>query len=409
MNGIERRNRLVPRQRSTQSFWRRGRLAGMLAMSLGFGQAAQAGEPGPPPGRMLDVGGHRMHIQCEGSGAPTVVLDAGLGGSSLDWDGVRQELAHTGRVCGYDRAGMGWSESGPAPRTASRIADELFLLLLEAREQPPYVLVGHSFGGYVVQLFAHRYPYLVAGAVLVDASHGEQVERYAAPPLRLNIAPRRVPGAVQRVSYSTPKVPSGMPESKRTLAMSLLTQPKARRAMTDEYLYFRESAEQVRRAESFPPVPLVVISHGQRIWPEGRVGLLAENLWLQLQSELARLSPLSAHVIAERSGHHVPLDQPRLVADATAMVLDFAVNGEVLSARPRMMPATDRGERAARWLAFDHGIWISDHLRPGLGLHRAPPSGEWLQARSDTGRHMRIGHFSGTGQPASQQVVHFDK
>ena len=101
----------------------------------------------PPPGTLVDVGGFRLHINCVGTGSPTVVLDAGLGGSSLDWSLVQPELGRSTRVCAYDRAGMGWSDPGPQPRTPGQIARELHTLLTNAGIAGPYVLVGHSLAG----------------------------------------------------------------------------------------------------------------------------------------------------------------------------------------------------------------------------------------------------------------------
>jgi pimeloyl-ACP methyl ester carboxylesterase len=128
----------------------------------------------PAPGEMVSVSGHDMQIYCTGkaSGGPTVVMDAGLGGGLLDWQTVRPKVATFARVCSYDRSGIGWSKSGPTPRTSSQIVKELHALLLKnAGEDGPYVLVGHSsFGGANVQLYAAEYPKEVAGMVLVDSA-----------------------------------------------------------------------------------------------------------------------------------------------------------------------------------------------------------------------------------------------
>ena len=123
----------------------------------------------PPPGRLVDVGGYRLHIHCLGTGSPTVVLDAGLSGMSHDWNLVQAEIAQTTRVCAYDRAGMGWSDAGPLPRTPEQIARELHTLLTNAGIASPYMLVGHSLGGKNVRMFALQHPEQVAGMVLVDA------------------------------------------------------------------------------------------------------------------------------------------------------------------------------------------------------------------------------------------------
>src|SRR5215207_4765289 len=111
----------------------------------------------PPPGQLVDVGGHRLHIQCVGTGSPTVITESGLGGTSLDWSLVQPAVAQTTRICSYDRAGWGWSDPGPSPRTSGRIVEELRSLLAAAGIAGPYVLVGHSVGGLHAQLFASRY------------------------------------------------------------------------------------------------------------------------------------------------------------------------------------------------------------------------------------------------------------
>src|SRR3954451_515030 len=123
----------------------------------------------PPPGQMVDVGGYRLHINCVGTGSPTVVIDAGWGDWSGGWSRVQPEAAKTTRVCTYDRAGMGYSEAGPLPRTAEHFARELHALLQHAGVLGPYVLVGHSFGGAPVRVFAHAYAPEVAGVVLIEA------------------------------------------------------------------------------------------------------------------------------------------------------------------------------------------------------------------------------------------------
>src|SRR5215204_5866600 len=125
----------------------------------------------PPPGQLVDIGGYRLHLWCTGNGVPAVVLDTGLGGSSADWGFVQPEVARFTRVCSYDRAGMGYSDSGPMPRTARRIARELVELLNRSRVSGPVVLVGASLGGFSVRLFASEYPGRAAGLVLVDATH----------------------------------------------------------------------------------------------------------------------------------------------------------------------------------------------------------------------------------------------
>jgi pimeloyl-ACP methyl ester carboxylesterase len=122
---------------------------------------------------LVDVGGYMMHINCIGQASPTIILEAGMGDFSLIWAYVQPEVARFTRVCSYDRAGYGWSETSPFPRTANTMMEELHTLLANANIQGPYVLVGHSMGGMLVRAYAHNYPDEVAGMVLVDSAHEE--------------------------------------------------------------------------------------------------------------------------------------------------------------------------------------------------------------------------------------------
>src|SRR5262245_10874572 len=138
-------------------------IACVLAL-LAAGEGASAGE------RKVDVGGYRLNLRCSGRGAPVVVLDAGAGEKLQTWDWVAPEVKKFTRVCAYDRAGLGKSDAGPEPRTSERIVAELDALLRRAEVPGPYVLVGHSFGGLNVRLFASLHPEETAGLVLVDAT-----------------------------------------------------------------------------------------------------------------------------------------------------------------------------------------------------------------------------------------------
>ena len=129
----------------------------------------------PPPGILVDVEGHRMHILCTGQGSPTVILEAGGYSFSSEWSRVQEQASSTQKVCSYDRGGYGWSEPGPAPRTAQRIVGELHALLAAAKIPPPYILVGHSFGGILNTVYAAQYPDEVSGVVLVDTAYASAI------------------------------------------------------------------------------------------------------------------------------------------------------------------------------------------------------------------------------------------
>ena len=159
--------------------WLGASLAALLGLALvGYiyepiAEAADA-KAYPPPGQLVDVGGHRLHINCTGTGSPTVVIEAGLGDWSTGWGFVQPEVAKATRVCTYDRAGWGWSDAGPLPRDAAQFAKELHTLLQNANIPGPYVMVGHSLGGLGVRVFVHDYASEIAGVVLIDSMSPKQ-------------------------------------------------------------------------------------------------------------------------------------------------------------------------------------------------------------------------------------------
>ena len=294
----------------------------LVGLALWFAAAGVAGAHplGDPPGRLVDVGGRLMHLYCIGRGAPTIVIDTGLGGTSLEWDAVMRRLGGPSRVCVYDRAGYGWSQMGPYPRTSSQHANDLYLLLTNAGEAGPFVLVGHSYGGYDMQLFARRYPFLVAGLVLIDASHPQQVERFLAAPYNVRIAPSSSYGLVR--FGDVPKLHPALTRAARDLAYFQYRNWRSRRTLSYELLGWRDSEAELRAEPPLRPMPLVVLTRGRRVWPPGPHGDALEQLWMDLQSELSAQSPTSAHLVARGSGHQIHLDQPDLVAFAVALASD---------------------------------------------------------------------------------------
>lgn len=286
-----------------------------------------------PPGRLIDVGGHRLHLFCIGQGDVGVLLDAGLGGFSLEWLKVQSDLAAETRVCSYDRAGYGWSDAGPYPRTTARIVNELHTLLERAGESGPWVLVGHSFGGYTMQMFAKQFAAEVAGLVLVDSSHPDQSQRLPARDTS------RESRGYRRRMMSWPVVPPNFPYQARAVAYYLMHRPAAIRAQRQELGSFRTSGRQVALAGALPAVPVTVLSRGSRVWPENAWGDRMESQWQALQSELGpRGGRAATHVNAPFSGHYVHLDQPWLVEEAILDVLARARADARLSARSPATP-----------------------------------------------------------------------
>jgi len=275
----------------------------------------------PPAGRLVDVGGYRMHLDCRGEGAPTVVMDAGLGGSSLDWSLVQAELATRTRVCTYDRAGMGWSEASPLPRTPGHIAEELHTLLTNADIAGPYVLVGHSLAGKNIRMLAAAHPDDVAGMVLVDA-RSELVDTLT-PAAEADAF--RVALGVQGTVYSLARrlgvarafgaSLAGGPLLSPVIAaqMALLqTQTAAIDETTKEGL--ARSADDAALAKStLGSMPVVVIASA--------ASMADIPNWSTAQHQLAVLSTQGHLVIAEHSGHAVQIEQPDIVIDSISQVL----------------------------------------------------------------------------------------
>jgi pimeloyl-ACP methyl ester carboxylesterase len=333
----------------------------ILMLCLGVARGAAAHPMGEPPGKMVDIGGRRMHLNCLGHGAPTVLIDIGLGAASLEWEPVMRLLAGTLKVCVIERAGYGWSEMGPYPRTSAAHVDELFLLQRAAELKPPFMLLGHSYGGFDMQLFARRYPTLVAGLVLVDASHPEQADRFAAPPHNVQIAPSSRMGLVH--FGRRPGVVPGMTPAAEAQTRFQYENWRPRRTIAWELLGFRDSEAELRQAEPLKALPLVVLTRGKRVWPAGARGDQLEALWLSLQSELAAQSPTTAHLLALNSGHQIHLEQPAAVAYAVGLAVDVW--------RSQTTPSGAKGGYSGPWMAQSPGDLR--YLSNRLGLPIAEP------------------------------------
>lgn len=298
-------------------FSRSGPGPALALLLIGLAGSATGVELGPAPGDRIALGSYRLHLDCRGSGSPTVVLESGLGEPALVWDEVQSRLSDRYRVCAYDRGGYGWSDAGPEPRTAAQGVAELRTLLEVGAAPAPYILVGHSYGGYLVQLFARQYPGLTAGGVLVDAAHPDQVDRLRADRPGLPTAPT---GEGDLAWITFPDPPRALSPSQRHRMRLMQSGSPMREAVISELLHFRESGQQVLSSRPFPPVPLVVLSReGPDIGASPRERRLGET-WMAMQRDLAGLSPRSRHLVVSRSGHDIHLDRPGAVVRAVQHV-----------------------------------------------------------------------------------------
>jgi len=276
------------------------------------------------PGKLIDVGGRKMHIHCTGEGSPVVVLDSGLGDTFVSWRKVQPEIAKFARVCSYDRAGLGYSEPSPEPRTSKVIARELRALLHAAAIPPPYVLVGHSMGGYNVRLFAGLYRDEVAGMVLVDSSHPDQESRL--PPELRNLEGTEI----QESELLEFGMPFGVPRLLRLCeddAVPRAAECNFRSAQEGvrELKAFRESAAQAGAITSVGDLPLVVLSHDPDKPSSEFPPQLSKSInqaWEKMQEDLAHLSTRGTQRIAKNSSHYIQLDRPDMVVAAVRDVLN---------------------------------------------------------------------------------------
>jgi len=265
----------------------------------------------PAPGELVDVGGHRLHLHCVGSGEPTVLLEAGLGNDVNHWSLVQPAVAEFTRVCAYDRAGLGWSDPGPLPRDAPRVVDELGRLLERSGESPPYVLVGHSNGGPYVRLYAAAHPERVAGLVLVDPNPENAPDCKELPTSThalygslVALAPLGIPRLVLPSLF--PLEGSALPLEQREVHGALRARTSAFRALWSEFKSACAMVASVR--EAGPPdrdIPIVFLSSGER--PPGAFDAtpLHREAAEALEAEL---------IVVEESGHWIQLDRPEVVA-----------------------------------------------------------------------------------------------
>jgi pimeloyl-ACP methyl ester carboxylesterase len=272
-----------------------------------------------PPGELIDIGGRRLHIECRGkTNGPVVIVEAGLSQFTAhsSYGRLFEHVVPFARICIYDRAGLGWSDPAPDPRTHQDMVQDLHKLIQAKAMRGPYILVGHSIGGLLVRLFTSQYPSEVAGVVLVDASPESEI---FAPG---NAEARR--DLINRITEGLKNAQPGIP----MVPMSAGTAPDVMMAFTPEIF---QTVKQEYQAIDLVPAsmqrengygflgnrPLAVIYRGRMANPS----TADDQRWREAQEKFTTLSSRSHLFIAEQSGHAIPYEQPTIVAEAIQWVL----------------------------------------------------------------------------------------
>jgi pimeloyl-ACP methyl ester carboxylesterase len=268
-------------------------------------------------GRLIDVGGHKLHIDCTGTGSPTVVLEPGLGEPSTAMAWIAPAVAATTRVCVYDRAGRGWSGSAGRPQDGIEVANDLNTLLERAGEHGPFVLAGHSAGGIYVLNFAHLFPKQVAGVVLLDSMHPEQYSKISSWPAFYEMFRRASAVLPSLARFGTGRAMYGsaysdLPPRARDEERGFLATRRDARSLRDEFSELRRAMTQARAATSLGNTPLVVLTAEKG----------AAGGWMAAQNELASLSTNSMHRTLRDASHSMLTENKNIAARSTAAIQD---------------------------------------------------------------------------------------
>jgi pimeloyl-ACP methyl ester carboxylesterase len=292
----------------------------------------------PAPGRLVDVGGRRLHVYCVGEGSPTVVLEAGLGDGSINFRALQTRIAGFTRVCAYDRAGYGWSDESDDARDLNAVVADLGALLEGAGEEGPFVLAGHSLGGLFALGYTKAHPDDVVGVVLIDSSHPRQMEALAEVPELIAAQDMEIEGLAAAIDMAEsgglppdavrPNAPSVLTPALQDVWARLFVQAKQLRAAVAEYRALEATLAQAAEALDLGDLPVTVISRGLGVEAQlpaealDAMGLTpdvlrrAEEIWGELQEDFLNVSTSSKRVVAERSPHYVYYQQPALVVAA---------------------------------------------------------------------------------------------
>lgn len=308
--------------------------------------AAPSATPNPAwevyarPHRLVDVGGRRLNLYCLGHGSPAVILDGGLGDDMTEWRDVHVPLARRTRVCAYDRAGLGFSDPGPLPRTASALAADLKTLLRAGHVRPPYVLVGSSLAGLHIRLFADSHPNEVAGMVLVDPSFEHQVAAYeAATPAYTASAEqqvRTIRSCIERLRAGTPApgtdayrdcIGAPDPDLPPDVAVALVARTNSatyEMVLSELEAFSGASSDEVDASRrSYGDMPLIVLTAGG-VGPLDADGATRTRIWTGMHDRIARLSSRGVNRTIPHATHHIQLSRPEAVIAAVDEVVAAA-------------------------------------------------------------------------------------
>jgi pimeloyl-ACP methyl ester carboxylesterase len=302
----------------------------------------------PPPGKLVDVGGRNLHLNCQGKGSPTVVIETGSGIPSFHWWHVQSELAKITRVCTYDRPGYGWSDPAPRHRSIEDRADELHTLLQKAEVAGPYIVVGHSYGGLIARLFVRKHTEQVVGVALIDAAAESvvftpeflELNRQSIPARRMLEQAMRF-GVARTVVMLQPRekvvVSLGMPTDMiDTVGLTVAgIAPRYMSAYVDEAASLQSTPPTMRAPGAFGELgnlPLIVVEHGL---PYTGNAAFMEKTWHSAQVELAQLSTRGRLITARASGHNIYADEPELVIGVIKQLITRPVDSsETYSSTP---------------------------------------------------------------------------
>lgn len=335
-------------------FWTLSLLAAALTFifALGFLAKRRLAKKFPPNGQMIDIGGYRLHMHIEGEGTPTVVFESGAGGISLHWELVRPAIAKITRVVTYDRAGLGWSDPSPKPRRADVMAEELHTLLQNANIEAPFILVGHSLGGVVARQFAAKYPNEVAGLVMVDSAHEQQVKHFPKALVKMVNSMKGMMGVMKLISKlgvfalkpdlvqigDNGKLSKGLVANMQGVMASNNSHAEAMIAETESVF-----AAETQPVSTLGDLPLTVIRHGrldENAVPPSlgqQVRDDYEAAWQMLQAEILFLSTRGRLIVAERSGHNIMFEQPEIVIESILEMMGKIRYKDSLSIRQEEM------------------------------------------------------------------------